>query len=1498
MMNPTTSNDPNLPLNETRLNEENLLESTRLAVGELNPTIVSPLHATTHAFKQEIPPIASKPIEKDRYEVLETLGEGGMGVVYLVKDHVLNREVALKKIQMRKQSYGEKEQHFLLWRLKQEASIVAHLEHPNIVPLYEMQQNEEKELQFTMRKVSGKTLRTIFAEKRSAPDIYPSEKLLGIFLKVCDAVSYAHSRDVIHRDLKPDNVMVGEYGEVYVMDWGISKKIAKNPETPSEEGSEETLHFLPEQHHQTIGGLGTPGYMPPEQIKAAANVTAQSDIFALGKILRECFVLLSPMEEFRYELKKYQSSKLDHSEKIYLPKDIEAIVKKATEREPLERYASVKELAEDIQRYLKNFRVSAREYSIGELFKKWISRYRQKIYLWSLMILFLLSFWLYFRWQQKNEYERQFQDFYQSGLSKIQEAQALPLLTKLEKSNKISHFLTALNHFNSALSLKKEELFVENEKFNVGKQLLTLCCELEDYRLARYVVQELKSLSSSYHQETQTLEQFVFSEENRKLKEHLASLAEWKEKLQNPESGMREDALLEISKMSEEEVFQELVQIVQEGTAYFLQKGFKEPKKREYYKIMATALGYLENPKAATILLESLSQLTTKNPSKKNYSIDEMEYRVTLAQALANTKNSEAFLRFHQIRWDMGFGSEFWKRTQLPYNKLFKAQKQITGTNPLAHSAQNLLLQGISRYESGDKKNALENFNQTLEYAPKNTLALFLRGLTQYELGNFNEAIQDLNHLLEIEPNNAQHYSNRGLFKKGQGDWKGAIQDYDEALRLNPELTIAYFNRGAIKYFQQDFNGALEDYEQVILRDPLYTEVYNNRAAIKKELNDFEGALQDFSESIRQNPKNPTSYSNRGAVKEAKKDFSGAIEDYTQAIYLDPQYTAAYNNRANARYASGDLTGAIEDYSEAIRLDPNYVSAYNNRGAIREQLGDLQGAKEDFEKLTQLDPNSASAYQNRGALQEKMGAFTEAIKDYNLALKIDPNNPKLFHNRALAKRQIGDLSGSIHDYSEAIKLSPEDADSYFGRANTKKDFKDLTGALEDYNQAITLNPQYGKAYLNRGSLKHDLGDLEGALIDYRFALRFEPLSYEVYHNRARVKEQQKDWNSAIEDYSEAIRLNPKNSISYNSRGLAKFHQGDLQGAIADYTEALKVDPKYFPAYANRASAKKIQGDRIGALEDSNTALEMDPNYAQCYQFRGTLYTEMNEFSKALEDYNKCISLDPNHQEAYNNRSAVRHLQGDLHGALEDINYLIRLAPNKAQSYYNRAVIKKSLQDWLGALEDCNSSLALNPQYAESYEVRGMIHTHLGKLSEALEDYTNALQLNPRLSQSYNNRAALKHNQGDFVGALEDMNQLLKLFPNESDSYINRAVVKEKMKDIEGAFADYDQGISLNPKSARGYFERGRFRNTQNNLQGAIEDFIQASQIKSPERRRYQEMLAELLLRQAILFYRNKEYALAKETLLLFGKHIPNTHPKNNRIQEMLDEIETRLQEKK
>jgi len=218
-------------------------------------------------------PSASGRLSLPGYQIGALLGQGGMGDIVLGRDAAIGRDVAIKQMRSDRPSPAA------VARFLREAKIQARLEHPSIVPVHALGHDAHGLPYFTMKRLTGTTLAALLVQE--AP--LPRQRLLRLFADVCLAVEFAHARGVVHRDLKPANIMVGDFGEVYVLDWGLARLVGEHRDGGA------IGDDVSSQGGETQDGalLGTPGYMAPEQIEAAASVGPAADIYALGAILFE-----------------------------------------------------------------------------------------------------------------------------------------------------------------------------------------------------------------------------------------------------------------------------------------------------------------------------------------------------------------------------------------------------------------------------------------------------------------------------------------------------------------------------------------------------------------------------------------------------------------------------------------------------------------------------------------------------------------------------------------------------------------------------------------------------------------------------------------------------------------------------------------------------------------------------------------------------------------------------------------------------------------------------------------------------------------------------------------------------------------------------------------------------------------------------------------------------------------------------------------------------------
>ncbi len=373
-----------------RAPENHLAELDLTAATEVGPTVVGPRGPTRGGTGRYAGSRA------DRYDLLEVLGRGGMGVVYKVFDRELRRHVAMKVL---RSDLGQDAR--LRDRFIEEAQATGQLEHRGIVPVHEIGRIGEGALFFTMKLVRGRTLAEVVAASRSSdPETrarYSLFRLLQVFTEVCRTIQFAHERGVIHRDLKPHNVMLGKHDDVQVMDWGLVKLLGEAARPWTAERPSREVELSTARDATQVGSLlGTPAYMAPEQAADGAEAaTALSDVYALGAILFHLLTGRAPYEGTSTAdlIARLQRDPPPRPRRLdrHIDRELEAICLRALAREPADRYPTAEALAADVQAFLENRPVSALPAGPLERLRKFVRREPLKAGLVAVLCLALLG---------------------------------------------------------------------------------------------------------------------------------------------------------------------------------------------------------------------------------------------------------------------------------------------------------------------------------------------------------------------------------------------------------------------------------------------------------------------------------------------------------------------------------------------------------------------------------------------------------------------------------------------------------------------------------------------------------------------------------------------------------------------------------------------------------------------------------------------------------------------------------------------------------------------------------------------------------------------------------------------------------------------------------------------------------------------------------------------------------------------------------------------------
>ncbi|MBI5366114.1 MAG: protein kinase [Planctomycetes bacterium] len=876
-----------------------------------------------------------------RYRLLRELGRGGMGVVYQAWDTELGRMVALKMLLTESGAADEDIERFL-----REARAAARLRHPNIIQVHES------------GVIAGRHHLTMdFIEGESLAALRPRlalRRFLEILRDVAGALEAAHRAGIVHRDVKPGNVLVDAAGKPFLGDFGLAKEVR--------EGTRRRLTA-------TGAILGTPHYMAPEQAAGRGDAVGPwSDVWSLGVMLYEHVAGRVPFDgdgviELLRAITDRDPPPLARpgtgggrtSRRIH--PDLETMTFRCLEKDPGRRYADAGELAAELGRFLDGEPILARPLSRASRILRKAVKHRRLVLPLALAALLVVGFaaftWSARRGAASSDERRRTAE---RDTAKASEQEALARAREAAERAR----LAADEHLVQAEALLRE---AKSVLYRPG-------IPLERYR------EKLAELSALYEAAIGKAPEYGWIYESRGR------------------------AGLEIGDLAAAE--RDLTRAMEllgpeRGRVAALSLG-RAVMERYVTAMMAFQIdniGRREKPEESLLreralaLLQALPAAEAMRGTK-----EENQAALHRAQAfvrLAAGDGPGAYTLFQEGAEQYGdeecawFAASVASGMHQPFESWNERALHLRPRYPRA-----LLLRARSEFVRRDLAAARRSLDEALAIDPQYAAAWANRGVVREAEGDLAGAEADVAAALRLDPGMAIAWHLRGKLRYDRGDLAGAEADFTESLRLSERNVYALEARGFARRDQGRPREAEADFNAALAIDPRYLRALVSRAKLRAAEGNAAAAAADLEAALATDPRCGPALVARAGLRNTPGNSAAVFADLDEAVRVEPGLPEAWWLRGSLKGRRGDLRGALSDLDQAILLRGGYAAAYANRAVVRAQLGDLPGCRADFDRALELNPRDPAVWCNRGDVRRATGDLAGAIADWEKGLAVAP----------------------------------------------------------------------------------------------------------------------------------------------------------------------------------------------------------------------------------------------------------------------------------------------------------------------------------------------------------------------------------------------------------------------------------------------------------------------------------------------------------------------------
>jgi serine/threonine-protein kinase len=934
------------------------------------------------------------------------IARGGMGAVLKGRDVDLGRDVAVKVLLEAHQGKTE-----LVQRFVEEAQIAGQLQHPGVVPVYELGQFPDRRPYFTMKLVKGQTLAALLAARKDPAEDRP--RLVGIFGQVCQTLAYAHARGVIHRDLKPSNVMVGNFGEVQVMDWGLAKVLRQGGIADEQKAhAHPTVSVIQTQrsagapdvgsHTQAGSVLGTPGYMAPEQARAEGDlVDERADVFGLGAILCEVLTGQPPFKGPRAEaMRKARTAQLDDAlrrlDGCGADAELIGLARRCLAAEPWDRPRDAGAVAAAVTAYQDSVAERLRRAELARAAEaaraqearataaaERKARRRTRALAASVFALVAVAaaggLWGQRQWAERTAEAVRQREAVETALGRAGE---------LQQQARWAEARAVLEQTRDRLG----EAGPEDLRRRVERAAadVALVDRLDGIRLRRSAWVEgnfdYRGAERDYAATFREADLGVEGDDPEAVAARLrasavgeqlvAALDDWAAVTRDPK---RRVWLLEVARRADPDDWRER---------------FRDPRAwRERAGLEALAKELLGDER----------QLARQKPpllAALGLALLRMRADAVPLLAAAQARYPDDFW----LNFDLGGAFYLAKR----WDEAVAFWRAAVAVRPSAAAAHGNL--GAALCDKGQLDEAVRECRTAIDLDPNYAKAHSNLGNALREKGQLDEAVREYRTAIGLDPHYAPAHSNCGNTLRAKGQLEEAIRECRTAIDLDPKLASAHSNLGAALGDKGQLDEAVRECRTATDLDPKDAKAHNNLGNALYKKGQLDEAIRECRTATDLDPKDAIAHTNLGAALRAKGQLDEAIRECRTAISLDPKSAPAHSNLGAALGAKGQPDEAIRECRTAIGLDPKDAIAHTNLGAALREKGQLEEAIRECRTAIDLDPKLAPAHGALGQALLQHGRFAEAREATRHALDLLQASHPL---RQFATRQLQQCEQSL-----------------------------------------------------------------------------------------------------------------------------------------------------------------------------------------------------------------------------------------------------------------------------------------------------------------------------------------------------------------------------------------------------------------------------------------------------------------------------------------------------